>query len=205
MSQGSLIKRLSRRTVVLERLTEEALEAGEIQPGEQLTITIRRVTSLDVTKATGRVPALMRVARLRKPGESDEEWHKRWAEMIHDDPELATEGLEYSARLKEAVLTLGCVAPKVVPSDADIPEDQEDSTLTIADLGPDSDDVYDAIVTFSGLPYRLRAGGGEITTFPEQQGDDRPEPDGALLRADTDAAPQPAAGGVEPGLGDLPG
>jgi len=204
MGQGSLIRKLSRRTVPLENLTRLAVEAGELPEGQQLTIQIRRVTALEVTKATGGVPSLLRVARMRQPGESDEQWRERWQQMIAEQPELVTESIEYAQRLKVAVLCAGCVAPRVVPSDADLAAGDDDA-LTVADLADDADAVYEAIIEFSGLPFRLRQGGGAVSTFPEQPSGGGGEPHGALLREDAERAAEPPAGGVEPGLGDLAG
>ena|GEM_PF-3591889 len=205
MGQGSLIRKLSRRTVPLENLTRLAVEAGELPEGQQLTIQIRRVTALEVTKLTGKPPALLRIARMRQPGESDEQWRERWQRLVDEDPSLLTEGLEYHQQLQEAVLCAGCVAPRVVASESDIQPGHEDDTLLIAELGPDAEAVYDAIVTFSGLPFRLRQGGGAVSTFPEQPSGDSDQPHGEVLRQDAERAAEPPAGRVEPGLGDLAG
>lgn len=197
MSQGSLIKKLSRRKVPLERLTQEALETGQLEPGAKIEILVRRVTALEVTKATGQPPALLRAARERRPDEDQQAWRERWKQIVQDDPELIASNLAYSERLKEAIVTAGCVAPRVVASEADIPDGADADTITLGELGPDLDDVYEAIVAFSGLPYSLRAGGGEITTFPEQQDGDRDQPHGEVLRQDAERAAEPPAGGLE--------
>lgn len=188
MSQGSLIRRLNRRKVTLERLTKEALETEQLEPDQKIEILIRRVTTIEVTKRVATPPAFLRAARLRQEAESEEEFKERWRELVEGDEELQAAGVPYAAELRIAILEAGCVAPRVYANDAEIPAGDEDA-ITISDLGDDADDVYEAIVTFSGLPFSLRSGAGPAGTFPQEPVADQDQPDGEVLRHDPEPAP----------------
>lgn len=199
MSQRSLIRKLNRKRVTLEHLTRQALEEGALPTpdGEtEITVMIRRVNNMEVTKLIGTPPSMLRAARMRQDGESDEDWNKRYQQLLEEDDELRTDSIDYTSDLKRVIVTLGVVEPRVVLHAPEGSEDDPERDMLPEDFGPDLDTLYEHVCDFSGLPYATRQGkeGDGLATFLEEPDSGAPEPHGALLRSAPNDAPEPDVG-----------
>ena len=136
---------------------KEARKTITLPSGKE--IVIRKVLQGEVTAAVG-VPALFISIQRDKDEFGEEVVNERLQGDADEFAVLVKESLSDNLKKQRAVIAYGCVNPKVVLKDA-----AEDELLP-EDFGSDYEFVYDQIVTFSTLSYRLLGVVGE-EKFPQ--------------------------------------
>ena len=142
MSLTKSIKKLSRKVVALQTITDEN--------GDPAQVVIRKVKNREVLMAAGAPVGILAFAGSEE-GESEEERRERIAEKIKADPERVAEAVAFQERLTIAVVCAGVASDKVVNKPfAELAEDE----VHINELGEDVQLLFNEIVSFSGLPYQ---------------------------------------------------
>jgi hypothetical protein len=164
MSQASLFRKLTRKSVTLPAATKAAREAGDIPTDAEITVLIRKVPVGEVTARAGAPSSVRERLRTSDPGETPEERKARIVQEVLGDQEGFKELIAYNERLQEAIVCLGVTSMKVV----DKPEpDLEDDEIVPGHFGEDLPHLYNEILRFSDLPF-TPAEVRDATTFREE-------------------------------------
>jgi hypothetical protein len=150
------LKKLTRKVVPLSVIDDET--------GEPLTVVIRKVGAGEVTARTGKPLSLLMALRAGDPDETPEQRQQRLIEEMQHNPELKQDSIRYGEQVQRTVVCLGVVSEKIV--DKPFVELAEDE-IRPEDLADDFPRVYNAILSFSGLPYQSMEV-ADMTRFPAE-------------------------------------
>jgi len=194
----SKLKALTRKTVDLPRLTQSALEASAIAPGEKITAIIRKVRANEIASKLGIPPNIYRMHLDAPDNETDVERNARIQRLMSEDGELLESSVQVNDRQSRLILHFGIVSV-TVPGDepttvAFDPADAEGDILAPSDLGDDFEYLHNEIIKFSSLPYAplqtaAPAEGDGMVAFPEERVADSDIEDGREVRHDPGRTP----------------
>lgn len=149
-THARLFRKLTRKIVTLPAATQAAREAGDIGPEDEVTVTIAKVSVGAVTARVGAPASIRERLRGEDPEETPEQRRERITREIQENPERVREMLEYQENLTRAIVCLGVMSEKVVDKHESELEDEE---ITPEHFGEDLPVVYNAILSFSDLPF----------------------------------------------------